>query len=61
MWNVINTLLTIRMINQADEFGMTYMIHSEGIFVGKLEGKKTFGKCRNRWQDNIKTDLRRKG
>jgi hypothetical protein len=28
------------------------------ISVGKLEGKKPFGKSRCRWDDNIKMDMR---
>jgi len=27
------------------------------IFVGKHEGKRPLGKCRNRWEDNIKMSL----
>jgi len=29
--------------------------------VGKLEGKKTFGRPRCRWEDNIKIDLQDMG
>jgi hypothetical protein len=27
------------------------------ILVGKLEGKRSFGRLRRRWDDNIKVDL----
>jgi hypothetical protein len=29
--------------------------------VGKLEGKKSLGRLRHRWEDNIKIDLREVG
>jgi hypothetical protein len=29
--------------------------------VGKLDGKRTFGRLRSRWEDNIRMDLREKG
>jgi hypothetical protein len=29
--------------------------------VGKPEGKKLIGRCRRRWEDNIKMDLRKIG
>jgi hypothetical protein len=28
------------------------------ILVGKLEGRKPFGRSRRRWEDNIKIDFR---
>ena len=28
-----------------------------GVLVGKLEGKRLFGRPRLRWEDNIKMDL----
>jgi hypothetical protein len=31
------------------------------ILVGRLEGKKTLGRPRCRWEDNIKMDLREIG
>jgi len=27
------------------------------FFVGKPEGKRPFGRCRRRWEDDIKVDL----
>ena len=27
------------------------------VLVGKPEGKRPLGRCRRRWEDNIKTDL----
>ena len=27
------------------------------VLVGKPEGKRPLGRCRNRWEDNIKMDL----
>jgi hypothetical protein len=29
-----------------------------GVFVGKPEGKRSLGRPRRRWEDNIKLDLR---
>jgi hypothetical protein len=31
------------------------------ILVGKLQGKKPFGRPRCRWEDNIKMDIRETG
>jgi hypothetical protein len=31
------------------------------ILVGRPEGKKTLGRSRRRWEDNIKSDLRERG
>jgi hypothetical protein len=31
------------------------------VFVGKPEGKITFGRARRRWEDNIKMDLQEVG
>jgi hypothetical protein len=31
------------------------------ILVGKPEGKRTLGRPRRRWEDNIRTDLREIG
>ena len=31
------------------------------VLVGKLEGKRTLGRARLRWKDNIKMDLREVG
>jgi len=31
------------------------------VFVGKPEGKIPLGKCRHRWEDNIKVDLQEVG
>jgi len=27
------------------------------VFVGRPNGKRPLGKCRHRWEDNIKVDL----
>jgi hypothetical protein len=32
-----------------------------GILVGKPEGKRTLGRSRHRWVDNVKMDLREIG
>jgi hypothetical protein len=32
-----------------------------GFFVGKPEGKRTLGRLRRRWDDNIKAGLQEKG
>jgi hypothetical protein len=44
--------------------GETYSTHARRIFayrflVGKREGKRTFGRHKRRWRDNIKMDLYR--
>ena len=31
------------------------------VLVGKPEGKRPLGRCRHRWEDNIKMDLGRNG
>jgi len=31
------------------------------VLVGKLEGKRPLGRCRQRWEDNIKMDLQEVG
>jgi hypothetical protein len=31
------------------------------VLIGRLEGKRPFGKSRRRWEDNIKMDLREIG
>jgi len=31
------------------------------VLVGKPEGKRTFGRLRRRWEDNIKRDLQEVG
>jgi len=31
------------------------------VVLGKLEGKRTFGRPRRRWEDNIKMDLQEVG
>ena len=31
------------------------------VLVGKPEGKKPLGRCRHRWEDNIKMDLQKVG
>jgi hypothetical protein len=31
------------------------------IFVGRPEGKRPLGRCRRRWKNNIKMDLREIG
>jgi hypothetical protein len=31
------------------------------VLIRKPEGKRTFGRCRHRWKDNIKLDLRETG
>ena len=43
---------------------MAHMGDRRGLFkvlVGKPEGKKTFGRPRYRWEDNIKMDLQEVG
>jgi len=32
-----------------------------GVSVGKLEGRRSFGRSRCRWEDNIKMDLQEVG
>jgi hypothetical protein len=37
------------------------MKNAKEIFVEKFEGKRPLGRPRRRWEDNIKTDLKRIG
>jgi len=37
------------------------MINAYEVFVGKPEGKRPLGRPTNRWEDNIRTDLRETG
>jgi len=41
--------------------GMGTMRNVNNIFVGKPGEKKQFGRSRNRWEDNIRMDLREIG
>jgi hypothetical protein len=34
------------------------MERCNGVLVGRPEGKRTLGRPRHRWEDNIKMDLR---
>ena len=43
---------------------VAYMGMSRGVYrvlVGKPEGKRPFGRTRDRWEDNIKLDLQEVG
>jgi hypothetical protein len=31
------------------------------VWVGKAKGRKPLGRCRHRWEDNIKMDLNKMG
>jgi len=33
-------------------------INAYNIFIGKPEGKRPHERCRHRWEDNIRMDLR---
>jgi hypothetical protein len=35
--------------------------HARKILVRKLEGKRSLGGSRNRWEDNIKIDIKETG
>jgi hypothetical protein len=37
---------------------MEEMRSAYSVLVGKPEGKRPFGRCRCRWEDNIRMDLR---
>jgi hypothetical protein len=37
------------------------MISAYRILVGKLEGKRPFGRSRHKWEDNIEMDLKEIG
>jgi hypothetical protein len=46
-----------------DEVGGTCSMHGEGrsvyrVLVGSSKGKRTLGRPRHRWEDNIKMDVR---
>jgi hypothetical protein len=40
---------------------MGEMRNAYKILVGKPDGKRSLGRPRHRWEDNIKMDLRKKG
>jgi len=40
---------------------MKQKINYYSVLVGKQEGKKPLGRLRNRWEDNIKMNLKLKG
>jgi hypothetical protein len=49
-----------------DEMGGTYSTHRRNdhaysILDGKPEGKRSLGRQRRTWEDNIKTNLRERG
>jgi hypothetical protein len=53
----------IRMIIKKDEMGRTSSTHVEKriayrILVGKSEGKRTLGRPRRRWEDNITMNVK---
>jgi hypothetical protein len=37
------------------------MRNTYGTSVGKPEGKRSLGRARHRWEDNIRMDLKRRG
>jgi hypothetical protein len=56
--NVIRVIKSRRMRSVVHVARMGEKVHSYKILVGKIEGKRTLGKLRRRWGDNIKMDLR---
>jgi hypothetical protein len=36
---------------------MIEMRNAHSIFVGKIECKRPLGRCRHRWEDNIRMDI----
>jgi hypothetical protein len=40
---------------------MWEMKGAHGVLVGKSEGKRSFGRLRSRWEDNIKINLQEVG
>jgi hypothetical protein len=40
---------------------MGQMKNAYKILVGEPEGKRTLGRCRRRWEDNIRMDLKKIG
>jgi hypothetical protein len=38
-------------------YAVARMGEGRGVFVGKPEGRRPFGRPRRRWEDNIKADL----
>jgi hypothetical protein len=40
---------------------MEEMRNEYGLLLGKPEGKRPLRRCRHRWEDNIKTDIRKIG
>ena len=53
-------LLTCRLtVNDDDNFVLALRVYR--VLVGKLEGKRSLGRTRRRWEDNIKMDLQKVG
>jgi hypothetical protein len=50
---------TVRWVGHAARMGE--MRNAHRVFVGKAEGKRSFGIPRFRWEDNIKMDLKEVG
>jgi hypothetical protein len=49
-----------------NEVGGACSTYGEGrnvyrVLVGKLKGKRPLGRCRHRWEDNVKIDLQELG
>jgi hypothetical protein len=40
---------------------MVEMRRAHNIMIGKPEGKRPLGRCRHRWENNIRMDLREMG
>jgi hypothetical protein len=49
----------LRWAGHVARIGERRVVHR--VLVGKLEGKRTFGRPRHRWEDNIKMDLQKVG
>jgi hypothetical protein len=52
---------TLRMRWTGHVVGMREMGNAYRILVGKPEGKRSLGRCRGRWENNIRMDLREIG
>jgi hypothetical protein len=59
--NIITMIKSRRMIWAGHVVRMGEKRNASSIFVGKPDGKRSLGRPRRRWVDNIKMDLREIG
>jgi len=59
--NIIKNIKTRRMRWAGHVTHMGELRNAHKIFVGKLEGRRPYGRPRCRWEDNIRMDVREIG